>query len=426
MRFRLRTLLILLALFPPVLAAAWHAWQSYAEQRQRREFDKLIDLISTTIVPVSSVLQPGPAWAVEPIQRLFPFRDTAGWGYIDREGKVVVAPQYRQAQDFSDGLGQVTIASGSTSFVDATGAVVLELGNQFPILQDFSEGRAAFSIDGKWGYIDRRGKIVIAARYDKVQSFSEGRAAVNLGATLKREFPRDYLAGGKWGFVDASGKLVIPAEYDYVEFHGFREGLALVRKGKEEYAYIDKQGRTVFKLHDNFRDSKRWIASVRHFSEGLAHVNTSGYPGFTGFVDKTGEFVIEPRFIAGLFSEGLCPFTVDGKSGYFDKRAKTVIEPQFEVAELFSEGLAVAGKEEQLSYIDKLGRVVIPGPFNDAEPFRGGLARVHVGGSFVITHDGPAYWTGGTWHYINPQGEKIHSCRTDDDAGATSYGRELR
>lgn len=367
------------------------------------------------------------ACAQKPGERLFPFHDTAGWGYIDREGTIVVDPQFRSARDFRDGLGKVTTPSGSTSFVDARGRVVLELVNQFPIIGNFSEGRAAFSIDGKWGFIDRQGNIVIKAKYDDANPFSEGLAAVNIGAVLKHEFPRDYLDGGKWGFVDVSGKLVIPAEFEYVELHGFRDGLALVQQGKEdEYAYIDKDGRPAFNLEYKSNDPERFIASAWHFSEGLAPVSTSGNPGFTGFIDRTGKFVIEPRFIAGQFSEGLCPFTVDGKSGYMDKRATAVIQPQFEVAELFSEGLAAAGKEEQLSYIDKRGRVVIPGPFNDAEPFCGGLARVHTGGSFVITHDGPAYWTGGAWHYINRQGKKVHPCRADDAPGALSYGRERR
>ena len=58
MQYRLRTLLILLALGPPLLAGAWFAWCTYEERRrQQRMFDELIELITTTIVPESGNLR---------------------------------------------------------------------------------------------------------------------------------------------------------------------------------------------------------------------------------------------------------------------------------------------------------------------------------------------------------------------------------
>jgi hypothetical protein len=57
MQFRLRTLLIVLAVGPVVLAGAWFGWQrylEYLEYKRQPEFDELIDLISTTIVPEST------------------------------------------------------------------------------------------------------------------------------------------------------------------------------------------------------------------------------------------------------------------------------------------------------------------------------------------------------------------------------------
>jgi hypothetical protein len=50
MRYRLRTLLIVLALGPAVLAGAWFGWQRYLEYKRQREFDELVELIQTTIV----------------------------------------------------------------------------------------------------------------------------------------------------------------------------------------------------------------------------------------------------------------------------------------------------------------------------------------------------------------------------------------
>jgi len=53
MRYRIRTLLTVLALGPLVLAAGWWGWQWHLEQQRKREFDELIELITTTIAPDS-------------------------------------------------------------------------------------------------------------------------------------------------------------------------------------------------------------------------------------------------------------------------------------------------------------------------------------------------------------------------------------
>ncbi len=67
MQLRLRTLLILLAVLPPLLAGGWWGWQRYEEYRRQREFDELIELIQTTIMPESGMLVDRRPGAVEPL-----------------------------------------------------------------------------------------------------------------------------------------------------------------------------------------------------------------------------------------------------------------------------------------------------------------------------------------------------------------------
>jgi hypothetical protein len=51
------------------------------------------------------------------------------------------------------------------------------------------------------------------------------------------------LKDGKWGFIDKTGRVVIPLIYDYVE--PFHEGLCrFLKDGK--YGFIDKTGRSPF------------------------------------------------------------------------------------------------------------------------------------------------------------------------------------
>lgn len=63
-----------------------------------------------------------------------------------------------------------------------------------------------------------------------------------------------------------------------------------------------------------------------------------------GYIDKSGEFVIEPQFSrAGYFSEGLAAVHVGGKYGYIDKTGEMKIKPRYDIAISFHEGLAEVG-----------------------------------------------------------------------------------
>ena len=56
--------------------------------------------------------------------------------------------------------------------------------------------------DGKYGFVDIHGNLVIPCIYDYARSFSEGLAYVN--------------KDGKEGYIDIHGNLVIPCIYDYI------------------------------------------------------------------------------------------------------------------------------------------------------------------------------------------------------------------
>lgn len=57
--------------------------------------------------------------------------------------------------------------------------------------------------NGKWGFIDRKGNVVITPQFDSTDKFSGGIACVSLN--------------GKQGLINKTGKFVIPAEYDMIE-----------------------------------------------------------------------------------------------------------------------------------------------------------------------------------------------------------------
>ncbi|MGC4052210.1 MAG: WG repeat-containing protein [Paludibaculum sp.] len=123
---------------------------------------------------------------------------------------------------------------------------------------------------------------------------------------------------GKAGYMDAKGKVIIPPTLKGVGGFGgeFHEGLLAV-KDEVGYRYMDQSGAAAFRV-----DS--W--SAHDFSEGLAAVAQMTGPSrrsHWGFIDRTGRFVIEPKyFYVSSFSEGLALVSVGGKygsTGYIDQ-----------------------------------------------------------------------------------------------------------
>ena len=158
-----------------------------------------------------------------------PFRDdrTGKWGFIDKQGKWVIQPQFDDARGFSDGLAAVRMGdydTGKWGFIDEKGKWLIQ--PQFDDVRYFSDGVAAVRIGddktGKWGFIDRQGKWVIQPQFDGARYFSDGVAAVRIGDDKT----------GKWGFIDKD-RWVIQPQFD--DTFGFSDGVAEVRIGGKNF-----------------------------------------------------------------------------------------------------------------------------------------------------------------------------------------------
>ena len=85
-------------------------------------------------------------------------------------------------------------------------------------LFSFGQNLEKFQADnGKYGFKDSTGKVVVEAKYDDVYDFSKGLAKVFIG---------DW-NNGKWGFINKEGKEIVPCKYNDV--NNFSEGLARVQ-----------------------------------------------------------------------------------------------------------------------------------------------------------------------------------------------------
>lgn len=114
----------------------------------------------------------------------------------------------------NEGLFRI-VRNGKTGFADTLGKVII--GPEFDCILPFSEGLAIFGVNGrlnrngdhleyiggKWGFIDKQGKQVQVPAYDALRSFRDGMAFAE--------------KDGKWGTIDRTGKVIIPIKYTFDE-----------------------------------------------------------------------------------------------------------------------------------------------------------------------------------------------------------------
>ena len=81
--------------------------------------------------------------------------------------------------------------------------------------------------------------------------------------------------------------------------------------------------------------------------------------GKFGYIDKSGNYVIEPQFSkAKSFSEGRAAVEKSKKWGFIDTSGKWVIEPEYDKVKYFNSGYALVLKNDQWNYIDTSGKVL--------------------------------------------------------------------
>ncbi len=330
-------------------------------------------------------------------------------GFMNRQGEIVIPPQFDSAEDFSEGVASVRI-DGHWAFIDETGKVLFQLP-QYTSVSNFYDGLASVEIqrddelDPHAGYIDHSGTLVIPLRFRSRYSFSEGLAVA-----------KDD--NGKWGYIDKKGNWVIQPKFDEAGY--FREGLAYVKVGLYE-GVIAKSGN--FVIQPDFE-------LIRSFENGLACALPKKSQQW-GLINRAGALVIPPKFDwCDGFLKGFAPVKVGDKWGFINTAGKTVVEPKFDQVQSFDEGIAAVRLDGKWGYINTVGETVIPHKFDEVRNFDEGVAPVRVGskwgfinskGDFVIA---PRYFdassfvmglvavdTGDKWVYIDHVGNIVQVLR---------------
>lgn len=192
---------------------------------------------------------------------------TAANAYADKTNfRWVKDIDYAKVRHFSQGHSAFQ-ENGKWGFINTAGEVVVE--PQYDECHDYQNNFAAVKVNGKWGFIDRNHNLVIAPEFEDVQDFKNGLAIV--------------LRDGKWGVINTTGKS--PAGIIFDEVHEYRDGFALAYADSVQY-FLDDEGE-IRRLHKGYE--------FTGFSNGMAPVKNKKKNKW-GFIDKRGRLVIETRY----------------------------------------------------------------------------------------------------------------------------------
>ena len=313
---------------------------------------------------------------------LAPVRVGKKFGVIDQSLREVLKPIYDDIKPYSDGLARVKM-NGKVGFINRFGQLVI--GLVFSYACELDHGTCVSSFSNGLAAIRR-----IVRNPKKAELWCGRNYGDDSNASVKREL---------YGFIDKKGQVVIKPQYAFAtDFSDDRAIVAVPKKNDDKCAFqiIDRAGRTLRVLNEYLPDTR-----FESFVNGLAlgseynkfYINTSGvrilggmrcsiahelnngslkavagclpekpsYTEFTpllgGVIDAKGQWVVGPldhvTAIGVNSSEGKIlihrkPFedyhATPKDIGFvaLDSRS-IVVPPVFATAENFHEGLAVVG-----------------------------------------------------------------------------------
>ncbi|MHC4085211.1 MAG: WG repeat-containing protein [Planctomycetota bacterium] len=139
--------------------------------------------------------------------------------YIDKTGQIITEKRFKRARNFSEGLAAVRI-DRKWGYINKEGNIIIKC--QYELVYPFSDGRAIVGRhNDRWGYrsgfilsvIAQNGENITDLKFSRALRFSEGLASI---------VNEDRC----WGYIDKKGEVVIRPPFDIA--YPFSEGIATV------------------------------------------------------------------------------------------------------------------------------------------------------------------------------------------------------
>lgn len=216
--------------------------------------------------------------------------------FIDEKGELIAPIEFDGTEAFSENLGAVMkfeyLEDGTIldrwGFMDRNGNVVIDL--QYLDCGSFSEGLAAIKTEDGWGYIDQSGRIVIEPQYKWAGFFVDGK-------TFVTEFDEN-----KTWVIDRNGnKEKLVSEGKSVTYAPYSEGKIVYQLPQEDWGpgddisgttYFDMNGEIpVYEKRVRVSESEGISVIYDYFEDKRFYVDEDGAQCISDVYDKADPFL---------------------------------------------------------------------------------------------------------------------------------------
>lgn len=256
-----------------------------------------------------------------------------------------------------------SITVNAQTFIDSvrSGKISMEMYTKaFNDLDPSDATITGFKDNGKWGFKDSNGKMIIKPKYDKESDFQHGVAIVRLN--------------GKEGLINVNDNVII-AFGTYDDIYDFKGNRARVRKNKR-YGIIDQNGKEILPCAYISADNYRFQLCE------LTDKNNK-----EGIVDLNGKVVVPFIYdkLVQMQIEGVIKAKRDGKWGYLNYNGEDVIRFEYDYIEQPVRGMIAVKKNKKFGFINTLGEEIVPCVYDTVYTFN------ENGKASVIKNGKPGY-----------------------------------
>lgn len=277
------------------------------------------------------------------------YNENNKYGYLNKYDQTyTVQYLFDDATRFCDGYAFVKYA-GVGMIIDKSYNPILKDTKVYTICDRLYNGLAKVKdrLTGKYGFINKKGKLVIPCIYDQADYFSEGVCDVGMIKGKNEWGYNEY----KYGCINTQGDIVIPIIYD--GFWGcFENGyIEAIKDGHSHGTLLGIDGEPLPGFSWEYDE-------VRRIHEGFARFKKDGK---LGFLNSKGDIAIPAIYdFASFFVDGIACVSIDDKYGKYkyggiNTDGILVIPCIYDNIFYFENGIALVEKDDQVGLIDKYG-----------------------------------------------------------------------
>lgn len=276
--------------------------------------------------------------------------------FINLKTKEIITSDFKFLEDFYGGLAQVTEQNGKRGYIDKTGKLLIPCKYEFTY--PFSDGVAIVQNGSKKGYINTEGKEITSIKYDDAKNFSHGVGIINIGGKWHKQ---QHFYGGKNGLVNAEGKVIGEIKYDLIKHLQFLDNNQIavnigaawnadckcIEGGKWAiFDYLKEKEVTPFNFNGIWKN------------EDLENVYLMKIEDKYGLINEKGETIVPAAYHDMSYIRKLKRFRVTANDlhGLIDESGKIIVPVEYEMIyyNSFTNEIQVK-KNGRKFFIDKMG-----------------------------------------------------------------------